>query len=182
MLRCSMLIASVLLLGLFFSPLQNPSAAPGKLTYAAPAEWKVRQPSSSMRVGEWELPPAQTGGEPGEIVIYYFGGGGGSVEANVERWLGQFRQADGKPVGNAKRDSRTVHGLTVSMVEVSGTYVAEMRPGATEHFDKPGYRMRAAVIDTPRGPYFVKMVGPDATIAKWGDAFGSFIDSIAFVQ
>ena len=51
------------------------------------------------------------------------------------------------------------------MVDVSGTYVAEVRPGASEHYNKPGFRLRAAVVETPRGPYYIKLTGPAKTVA-----------------
>ena len=40
-----------------------------------------------------------------------------------------------------------------------------MRPGATEHFNKPDFRLRAAVVETPGGPYYIKMTGPAKTVA-----------------
>ena len=114
-------------------------------------------------------------------MVYYFGGTGGSVEANVQRWISQFEQPDKRPSSDvARRESRTINGLTVTLVDVSGTYTAEMRPGAAEHFNKPGFRMRAAVIETPKGPYFVKLVGPQATVARWERGFAAFLDTIRF--
>ena len=50
-------------------------------------------------------------------------------------------------------------------MDLSGTYIAEVRPGAAERHNKPGFRLRAAVIETPRGPYYVKMTGPAKTMA-----------------
>jgi hypothetical protein len=75
-------------------------------------------------------------------------------------------------------DEQTRSGLKVSLVDVSGTYVAEVKPGATERFNKPGYRLRAAVVETPRGPYFIKLTGPAATVARWEDSFRAFIASL----
>ena len=63
---------------------------------------------------------------------------------------------------------------------MSGTYVAEVRPGSTEHFNKPGFRMRTAVVPTPRGPYFVKMLGPDRTIQRWAASFDESVGTLAF--
>ena len=40
------------------------------------------------------------------------------------------------------------------------------RPGAGERLNKPNFRMRAAVLETARGPYFVKFTGPAATVAQ----------------
>ena len=36
---------------------------------------------------------------------------------------------------------------------------------------KPKFRMRAAVVETPRGPYFIKFTGPHATVTNGLKAF-----------
>ena len=53
-----------------------------------------------------------------------------------------------------------------------------MKPGATERFNKPGFRLRAAVVETPRGPYFVKLTGPVETVARWDKSFLDFLATL----
>ena len=67
------------------------------LTFSAPAGWKSIPTSSSMRVGQFAIPRAAGDTADAELVVYYFGGSGGTVAANIERWLGQMQQPDGKP-------------------------------------------------------------------------------------
>ncbi len=126
--------------------------AAGRLAAAARREHACGSPSSSSR--------AAGDTEDAELIVYFFGPGRGRVDANIDRWVGQMEQPDGGAEGKARRDAQTVNGLKVTMVDVSGTYIAEMRPGAAEHFNKPGFRLRAAVVETPRGPYYIKMTGP----------------------
>jgi hypothetical protein len=173
---------SVLLVALAaVAGLQAPAPG-GSLTYTAPPSWHTRPASSSMRVAEFVIPHVTGDAEDAELVVYYFGSGAGTVDANIERWIGQMQQPDGTATKDkAKRSSRTVNGLQVTLVDASGTYVAEMRPGATEHFNKPGFRLRAAVVETPRGPYYLKMTGPAATIGAADAAFTAFLDSIRYV-
>jgi hypothetical protein len=152
------------------------------LTYTTPDGWKLGRPGSSMRVAEFALPRAAGDTEDAQLVIYYFGGQGGGVEANIQRWLGQIEQPDGKPTSAvAKRESRTVNGRAVTLVDASGTYVAEMSPGATERHNQPRFRLRAGVVQTPNGPYFLKLTGPQATVSKWEKAFNDFIGSLRYV-
>jgi hypothetical protein len=152
------------------------------LTFAAPAGWKPVVTSSSMRVAQFALPRAAGDPADAELVVSYFGGSGGTVEANIERWLGQMHQPDGKPSSAvAKRESRTVNGLKVTLVDVSGTYIAEMTPGAKERHNSPNFRLRAAVIETPNGPHFIKLTGPAKTIAASEKAFEAFLASLKFV-
>jgi hypothetical protein len=159
------------------------TAAPaGSLAFAAPAAWHTRPAASNMRIAEFVIPRAQGDAEDGELIVYYFGTGAGTIEANIDRWIGQIQQPDGSPTGDkAKRTTQTVNGLRLTMVDAEGTYVAEMRPGATERYNKAGFRLRAAVVETPRGPYYVKMTGPKNTIGAADAAYTAFVGSLRFV-
>ncbi len=166
---------------LVITSLAAQTTASGTLRFKAPAEWTVQSTSSSMRVAQYGLPKVAGDAEDGELVVYFFGGTGGSVDANIERWVGQMQQPDGKPSKDvARRSERKVNGLDVTLLDISGTYTAEVRPGSAERHNKPGYRMRTAVVTTPKGPYFVKAVGPAKTVERWNNAFEGFIDSMSF--
>jgi hypothetical protein len=151
------------------------------LTYTAPPAWHTRPAASSMRVAEFVVPKAQGDPDDAELIVYYFGaGGGGGVEANIDRWIGQVQQPDGSAKAKAKSAERTINGLKVTTVDVSGTYTAEMRPGATEHYNKPDYRLCAAVVDTPQGAYYIKMTGPAKTVASAQADYEKFLSSLKF--
>ena len=154
-------------------------AAANSLTYDVPGGWASREPRSSMRIAEFTLPRAQGDAEDADLVIYFFGGSGGSVEANLDRWIGQMTQPDGRSSREAARTSTfTANGLDITLVDVPGTYVADVSPGSTERHNKPGFRLQAAIIQTPDGPYFVKLVGPAKTVARWGDSMAAFLKSM----
>jgi hypothetical protein len=151
------------------------------LTFTTPDGWRQTSSATAMRVAEFTLPRAPGDAEDATLVVYYFGGQGGSVDANIQRWVAQIQQADGKPSSSAaKKQSRTVNGLPVTLVDVSGTYVAEMAPGAAERHNKPHFRLRAGVIETPKGPYFIKLTGPEKTVTKWDRSYDQFVSSIKF--
>src|SRR5258705_6661060 len=68
----------------------------GPIKAKVPSEWTEQTPSSSMRKAQYVLPKVAGDGEDGELAVFYFGmGQGGSVEANIERWIGQIAQPDG---------------------------------------------------------------------------------------
>jgi hypothetical protein len=149
------------------------------LAYVTPQGWQTQPVASSMRVAEFALPRADGDTEDAQLVVYYFGGSGGGVEANLQRWLSQMQQADGKPASSvAKRETRRVNGLAITLLDVSGTYVAETAPGASERHNKPNFRLRAGVVETANGPYFLKLTGPAKTVAKWDRAFEQFVASL----
>jgi len=151
------------------------------LGYTAPAGWKAEPTTSSMRTAQFTLPRATGDAQDAELVVYYFGGSGGTVEANIERWLGQMKQPDGKPsTAVAQRQKRSVNGLAVTLVDVSGTYVAEVTPGAAERHNSANFRLRAAVIETANGPYFIKLTGPAKTIAAHDKAFEQFLSTVKY--
>ena len=163
------------------SLLLSVSAHAAGLAFTAPAGWKTVPTSSSMRVAQYALPRAAGDMQDAELVVYYFGGSGGTVEANIERWVGQMQQPDGRPSSAvAKRQSRTINGLKVTLVDVPGTYVAEMTPGASERHNNPNFRLRAAVIETTNGPYFIKLTGPAKTVAASEKQFEAFLGSVKF--
>jgi hypothetical protein len=162
--------------------LPGPAAAQkSSLKFTVPAGWVEEERSSSMRVAQYKLPKAETNTEDASLILYYFGQGqGGSTAANVERWVGQMKQADGSSAKDAKEERFETNGLKVTAVDVSGTYVAETAPGSGTFNNKPGYRLRAAVVETPNGSYFVKLVGPEKTVTQWNESFLSYLRSFEF--
>ena len=166
---------------LLFGLLAGVSSPAASLTFTVPDGWVSQKPSSSMRVAEFTLPKVTGDEEDASLVLYFFGGQGGSAEANIDRWIGQMQQPDGKPSKDAaKRTAMTVNQLPISLVDVTGTYVAEMSPGSADRLNKPGFRLEAAVIETPGGPYFVKLTGPAKTVARWDGSFTAFLKSLRY--
>lgn len=152
------------------------------LKFTVPAGWVEEERTSSMRIAQYRLPKAAGDAEDASLVLYYFGQNqGGSTAANIERWIGQIQQADGtSSKDKSKEENLEAHGLKVTAVDVSGTYVGETAPGSGTFHNKPGYRLRAAVVETPKGSYFVKLVGPEKTVAQWNESFLSYLRSFEF--
>ncbi|MEO8499164.1 MAG: hypothetical protein ABI614_29210 [Planctomycetota bacterium] len=144
----------------------------GDITLKTPASWKQSEPTSKLRLAQFEIPAAEGDKEPAELAIFSFGAGGG-VKANIDRWVGQF-EAEGRKskVTTAKSDL----GEYV-MVDVSGTYKKPVGPpiaGKTEAL--PGARMLAAILAVEgKGNFFLKLTGEKGTVSAAADAFrGSF--------
>src|ERR1041384_2371995 len=166
------------LLCLFNTAFQTKSS----LKFTVPPGWVEEERTSDMRVAQYKLPRAEGDTENGSVVLYYFGPGqGGSTAANIERWVGQMKQSDGGSLKTvAKEDRFEVNALKVTTVDVAGTYVAETMPGSGTFENKPGYRLLAAVVETPNGPYFLKLIGPEKTVARWNESFLSFLKSFDY--
>jgi hypothetical protein len=152
----------------------------GGLTWKAPAAWK-KQPDRPMRAATYAIPASRGDVEGAELGIFYFGPGqGGAVDANLQRWVGQFEQPDGTPSSQrAKTTRETVRGMEVTRVEVAGTYLAAGGPmmGADQP-KKPGYRLLGAIVQGPEGAVFFKLTGPDRTVAAARADFQKLLSSV----
>ena len=157
------------------SALQADSA--GGLNWDAPEGWQSQ--TRPMRAANYVIPPASGDSEPGECAVYYFGRGqGGGVEANVQRWVGQFQTASGGSAGAAaKRSSKTINGIKVTIVDVAGTYLFKPAPMSPRTVPKPDYRMLAAIAEGPDAPIFFKLTAPkktaDSVEAKFNTMLGT---------
>ena len=126
------------------------------LKWTAPAGW-TSQGSAPFRAVTWSV-PAATGSEKAECIVYFFGPGqGGSVEANLDRWKGQFPR-NGKPA-EAKVTRRTLHGVRITTIDLTGTYTAT--GGQVKEGQGPltGYLMVASVAEGAGGNIFIRFIG-----------------------
>jgi hypothetical protein len=161
------------------------AAAPGgegdvkPLAFNGQPGWVSEPPSTEMRVAQWKLPKAEKDPEDGTLVIYYFGGGGGRVNDNLARWSTQFDQPDGRDsIEVAAISEAEVNGMTVHRMDLSGTYVAETTPGSGVRLNKPDFRLLGAIVESPAGLYFIKLIGPKATVVRWQESFEKFIGAL----
>src|SRR3989475_10910209 len=161
---------------------QSSTSASGELHFKAPDGWVTEKASSSMRVAQYKLPKAEGDNDDASLVLYYFGATqGGTAQANIDRWISQMQQPDGSASKDkAKTETTTINRLKVTTVDVSGTYTAEMAPGSKTFHNDDNYRLRAAVIETPKGNYFVKLARPSKTVARWDQAYTDYLKSFEF--
>lgn len=161
---------------------QSNTSAAGQLSFKAPDGWVTEKATSSMRAAQYKLPKVEGDPDDATAVLYYFGATqGGSPQANIDRWISQMQQGDNSSSKEkAKTETMTVNGLAVTSVDVTGTYTAEMAPGSGSFHNNPNYRMLAAVVETPKGNYFLKLVGPAKTVARWEQAYKDYLKSFEF--
>ena len=137
------------------------------------------QPKSNMIETEFSIPAAEGDATPGRMTVM---GAGGSVQANIDRWYGQFTQPDGSATKDkASTKKLNVSGSAVTLVDVSGTY--KDMPGGPfaggQAVDRPNYRMLAAIVEVPdRGSYFLKFYGPSATVSAHADGFRKMVEGM----
>jgi len=155
------------------------AASVAGVSWSAPAGWTA-QPERPMRAATYRAPAAAGDKQAGECAVYFFGTGqGGGVQANIDRWIGQFQQPDGKPSKHAAKIKKmSVHGLNVTTVDVSGTYAGMGGPMAPSHTAEAGYRLLGAIVEAPQGAVFFKFTGPAKTVAANQGNFEKMIESL----
>jgi len=137
-----------------------------------PSTW-VRSQARPPRLLEFTA-PGRDATEPAEVTAFFFGTGqGGSRAANIARWEGQFRSAEGNAVSADVEDTTTEGGLECTFVELEGQYSRMGAPAPV-----PDQRMLAAVVNAPSGNVFFRLVGPVATVEDHVEAFRKMILSL----
>jgi hypothetical protein len=151
------------------------------LTFTPPPGWIAETPSSSIRKAQFKLPHAEGDAEDAELAVYYFSGGGGTLQANIDRWIGEFTKPDGSPAADtAKVTHRNIDGIPFTIVDVSGNYANSMMTMQQSNAPKANYRLLGAIAETKTGHWFIKLTGPARTVSKWAPSCESFLNSVRY--
>ena len=99
---------------------------------------------------------------------------GGGVQANIDRWAGQFEQTDRPPI----QKQGTINGLLVTTVDVSGTFKGGGAMMGQSSGPKASYRLLGAIAEAPEGEVFFKLTGPAKTVAAAQNEFQTMLKSL----
>jgi hypothetical protein len=160
----------------------QPQVAPpdvkGGLKCDAPTDWKSVQPSSAMRMAQYQVPRVGGDTEDGELALFYFGNSGaGGIDETFKRWTAAF---DAESSGKAKRTTRKASGQDVEEIEVAGTFDTGKTMSGTMGTDSGARKESAllgAILQTTDGPYYFKLTGPTKTVTGARKAFDKMLDS-----
>jgi len=144
----------------------------------APATWAEERPTSDTRVAQFRLEPVNDDKDKAEVVVFYFKGQGGSANDNVKRWKGMFRPPEGKKIDDVARvDKLKVGKVPVTYVDISGTYLSRLRPfdPNSEIRPFPNHRMIGVVFESEKGPYFIRLLGPENTVENYKKGFDDWL-------
>lgn len=149
----------------------GPSGGSAAVKWTRPARWK-EGPLKQMRTATYLIPAAAGDGEEAECAVFLNIGGG--VQANIDRWVGQFEKTDGAPI--QKRDM--INGLIVTTVDVSGIFKGGGAMMGSTSGPKTSYRLLGAIAQGPEGEIYFKLTGPAKTIAAAQGEFQTMLQSI----
>jgi len=146
----------------------------GRLQAKVPKDWEKEQPSSSMRMAQFRFP-----GNDGDGELVIFSGIGGSIDANLNRWYGQFKSETENSVSeSAIRTNSQIKDMNVTFSYVEGTYLKSTMGMSGTKTEMPNYALLAAIVAAPDGLYYFKGTGPKSTMDYHKINFETFIYSI----
>jgi len=168
--RCTVTAAAFALAGLTACSGGATNTVP-LLDYSAnvPAGWQSRMPGNEMRLAEFTV---RSGGsaDSADVVVYYFGEGqGGSVQVT-------------SPDGSAVTPTVTTvedTSFPTTLVELTGSYGRGMGMGPGREAATAGQALDAAVVETPKGNFFIQLFGDSASVQSARSEFLAFVKSIS---
>jgi len=154
----------------------EPKAAAGPLdldgvSLIVPEGWqRVDPPTSRIVEAEFAIPKAEGDEFDGRLTIMAAGGG---RDDNIGRWRGEF-VIEGQD--DAKTETLTVSGIESTKVDIRGTWKG---PSFKPVPPRDNYRMLAVIVPTGQtAAYYLKLVGPKATMAANAEKFDAFVSSL----
>ena len=156
--------------------------AEGKLLLPVPGDWKVVKPRSRIIQHEFSIERAKDDDTAGRMTIMSAGGG---VDANIDRWIGQFKNAEGGPLDEEakKIEKKRVGDLTVHVVDLTGDFQDSPRGPFGPKVNRPNYRMLAEIVPMNQGgTWFIKLYGPKATIQAAEKSFAKMVEGMKLAQ
>lgn len=137
---------------------------------AIPAGWTQEKPSSQMRVAQLVLK-----NDPKvKMAIFYFGEQD-MIQENIDRWRGQFVKED------SFKDLEVNSG-SCRVVKILGIYKLKPFPMAQEFKETPNYGVLAAIVNTNKGPYYLKIEAPKSIIEQEEKSFLAMLDGQSYID
>lgn len=145
------------------------------LTFKFPKAWEERPASSNLRLGEYRIKPVEGDKDPADLAI--FPPFGGTVQQNLDRQLQAFQAAERKAVFKKGESPLGAYVLA----DISGTYNKPVGPPIQQKTEPvTGQRMLYVVLSLKAGGnVFLKLTGPDKTVAQSAAALRASFDADA---
>ena len=145
----------------------------GGLKSPAPKDWKFTEPANkAMRILQATLPKAEGDKDDAELVVFFFGkGGGGDVKSNFNRWKGSMIAPEGKNIDDVAKTGKLTTAddkVTFHTIDMTGTYKFKAQPfnPNSPTTEKAEYRFIGIIMEGENGPFFIRITGPEKTVAK----------------
>jgi hypothetical protein len=135
------------------------------ISVTIPGGWIEQPPASEFIQAEYQL---NGPGGPARLTLSSAGGG---LDANLERWKGQFLTGPDDPP--PQQDTIGIAGRDAVLLEVTGQFQDQFSGGGPQ----PNWSLLGAVIPTGPANFFLKLTGPRETVAEHRDAFRRMVET-----
>lgn len=151
---------------------QGAKPASGELTWDTPASFKKVANPSAMRKATFEAPKVGSDAEAPTMSVIVAGGG---VDANIDRWVGQFDESAKETL---QKDKKTVGPYEVTIVQMKGTFSGGGGMMGAPSTPQTGWALLGAVVVVGQDLWFFKMTGPAASVDAARADFDKLVDSL----
>jgi len=139
-----------------------------------PKGWKEEDPENKMRLFQAAVPKVGEDKEDAQLVIFKMSGAGGAEET-LKRW--QTNQWGGQDSMEERREVKTKAGAEATLAVFSGTYTAmDFAPDKKE--PRENFMMLGGILPTVEGTFYIRLIGPRATVEAQREAFESMVKSL----
>lgn len=150
-----------------------------QLTYEASDLWIHQEPEKPMVVDQYILPGVRTTGSADMIITKI--PSGETEKSTFERWYSEFVPPKGKYIEDVLQEEKiSVDDASVKISYLHGTYKNVDVPAVmgVEVKGKENYALMAAFVESPKGKWSIKTVGPKNTIDYWRGNIKEFLKSL----
>ena len=146
----------------------------GGLKSQVPADWVEEKPQDRQRYKQYRLEPIDDDKDYAQVIVRFLGKDKGrTAAAYVTRWKGMFLPPEGKTVQeSAKVRQLKVNGTLVTYLDVRGDYKGIPGEDTTP---RQNFRLLGVYLDTPKGPYLIRLFGPADTVAFYRKQFEDWV-------
>ena len=130
----------------------------GSVRFDRPEGWNYSRPTGGVRLAQLEK---KSGSITLRITFTRFPpGSGGTVQANVDRWIGQFLKPYSPPEVQTPADT----ALPLTTVKLAGTMKGGVPGGPSQ--DAPDSLLLGAILESPDGLVVVKLAGAQTAVTR----------------
>jgi hypothetical protein len=165
--------------------LQQPGPAPvapkmdgvvnlGGLKSRAPADWMEEKPDNPACYKQYWLEPVNDDKYPGQVTVCLVGTGKGqTAQDHVSRWKNMFLPPEGETIQQAAQVRQlNVNGAKATYLDIRGDLKGI--PGDNSS-PRENFRLLGVYLNTPKGPYVIRMLGPDGTVRFYRSEFEQWV-------
>jgi hypothetical protein len=138
----------------------------GPMSFVIPKKWQSRSLDSQFLLADLRID-----GSDGEARLTLSTARGG-VDANLERWQGQFTRGANDPA--PREETLEVAGKECRLLDLTGTF---RNPFQNEEIESARLIGVAIPLDEPDAAYFCKLTGPSKSVSELREQFLEFVRS-----